>query len=138
MPDGPAHLEDRIRERLNEIQDPCSVAVGSAVGLTDMGLVEDVAVSPDGDVRVSLRLTTPTCNMLGYMAEEANAKVRQLGGVRSVEVVADEGLDWSPSLMSPAAQERRRARIEMLHDRAREYRRSTQTRNDHDVKGTTR
>lgn len=131
-------LEEEIRERLNEIQDPCSVATGSAVGLADMGLVEDVSVTPDGDVRISLRLTSPTCNMLGYMAEEANAKVRQLGGVRSVEVVADEGLDWSPSLMSPAAQERRRARVEMLHARARDHRRSIQARNDHEMKGTTR
>src|SRR5689334_14546429 len=102
MPDGRnAALEGEIRERLNDIQDPCSVAAGTAIGLGDMGLVEGVAVSPDGDVRINLRLTSPTCNMLGFMAEEANARVRGLAGVRSVEVVSDQGLDWTPSLMSP-------------------------------------
>jgi metal-sulfur cluster biosynthetic enzyme len=122
MPDRAGGLEQEIRERLNEIQDPCSVAAGTATGLVDMGLVEEVAVSAHGDVRVNLRLTSPTCNMLGYMAEEANAKVRELSGVRSVEVVADQGLDWSPSMMSPEAQERRRARVRMLHERARQHR----------------
>ena len=111
----PSELERAVRRRLNEIQDPCSVAAGSSVGLEDMGLIEAVSVSDDGDVRIGLRLTSPTCNMLGFMAEEANARVRGVPGVRNVEVVADQGLDWSPTLMSPAAQERRRERLRLLH-----------------------
>lgn len=126
MPEHRDRLESEILERLNEIQDPCSVAAGTAIGLGDMGLVEQVAVTDEGDVRISLRLTSPTCNMLGFMAEEASAKVRDVSGVRSVEVVSDEGLDWTPSLMSPAAQQRRQARIGLLYDRARAHTEKTQ------------
>lgn len=133
MPD--ATLEEQIRERVNTIEDPCSVAAGTAIGLADMGLVEDVKVSEEGDVRIALRLTSPTCNMLGFMAEEASARVRGLPGVRSVEVVADQGLDWTPSLMSPAAQQQRQARIEMLHQRARDHHAAQATDHDHETKG---
>lgn len=114
MPEAPQDLEQMVRDRLNEIQDPCSVAAGAAVGLNDMGLIKAVNASGDGHVRIDLRLTSPTCNMLGFMAEEASSRVRGLSGVRSVQVVADQGLDWSPALMSLAAQARRRERLESL------------------------
>lgn len=138
MPDPRSDLEAEIRVRLNGIEDPCSAAAGTPVGLTEMGLVEQVAISPDGDVRISLRLTSPTCNMLGYMAEAAYAKVGDLAGVRTVEVVADQGLDWSPSLMSPAAQKGRRARIRMLEQRARQHRENGEAPRapNHEVRGT--
>lgn len=137
MPDRRSGLAAQIRERLNTIEDPCSVAAGTAIGLADMGLVEDVTVSREGDVRISLRLTSPTCNMLGFMAEEASARVGELAGVRTVEVVSDEGLDWTPSMMSPSAQERRRARIQMLHDRAREHRETHQRHHDQNREAST-
>lgn len=137
MPDPRSGLEAQILKRLNAIEDPCSVATGTAIGLADMGLVEGVAVSQEGDVRITLRLTSPTCNMLGYMAEEASARLRDLAGVRAVEVVADGGLDWAPSMMSPSAQERRRAWIQMLHDRAREHRDVRNGQHDKKGKGTT-
>jgi metal-sulfur cluster biosynthetic enzyme len=126
MPECGADLERAVLERLNGIQDPCSVAAGTSMGLTEMGLVEAVTVSADGDVRISLRLTSPTCNMLGFMAEEAHERVRGLPGVRSVDVVADQGLDWSPSMMAPAAQQRRRERLIALQ--ARPLRRSAASR----------
>ena len=119
MPEHRDDLVNTVLERLNEIQDPCSVAAGTSIGLTEMGLVDAVTVSADGDVRINLRLTSPTCNMLGFMAEEAHARVRGLPGVRSVDVVADAGLDWSPSMMAPAAQQRRRERLIALQARPR-------------------
>src|ERR1700689_143971 len=87
MPDGP-EMDAAVRGCLDEIADPCSMASASPMGLAEMGLVKAVTVSADGDVRIDLRLTSPTCNMLGFMAEEATRRVRELPGVRSVEVVA--------------------------------------------------
>jgi metal-sulfur cluster biosynthetic enzyme len=113
----PDELGQVILDRLAEIQDPCSVGTGTPLNLVEMGLVESVDVAAEGRVTVRLRLTTPTCNMLGFMAEEACRRISGLPGVREVEVISDQGLDWSPSLMSPEALERRRQRLEMLASR---------------------
>jgi metal-sulfur cluster biosynthetic enzyme len=113
MPDE-LETDAAVRGCLDEIADPCSMASASPMGLAEMGLVKAVTVSADGDVRIDLRLTSPTCNMLGFMAEEATRRVRELPGVRSVEVVADEGMDWAPSMIAPAAQERRRERLTLM------------------------
>lgn len=113
----PDRLKQAILNRLAEIQDPCSVATGTPLNLVEMGLLENVEVSDAGNVTVHLRLTTPTCNMLGFMAEEANRRLTNLPGVSEVEILSDQGLDWTPSLMSPEALERRRQRIELLKSR---------------------
>jgi metal-sulfur cluster biosynthetic enzyme len=100
-----------IRRRLNTIGDPCSVANGVAMGLDEMGLVEDITLDPAGNAVVRLRLTSPTCLMVGYFKAKAEERVSEVPGVSSVEVLSDRGLDWSPTMMSDAAKERRRAAL---------------------------
>lgn len=106
-------LVPQVLDRLDLILDPCSVAGGTPMGLREMGLVGGVTVSDDGDVAIDLRLTSPFCHMIAYMQEEAHRLVGELPGVRSVTVTGDRGLDWSPSLIAPEAQERRRRRLDL-------------------------
>jgi metal-sulfur cluster biosynthetic enzyme len=107
-------LVAEIRRELDTIGDPCSVAHGTPMGLDEMGLVEAVHLDADGNVQIHLRLTSPTCMMVGYFGVEARSRIGQLPGVRSVEVTADLGLDWTPDQMSDAARTRRR---ELLRSR---------------------
>lgn len=107
-------LTAEIRRRLDDIHDPCSVAGGTPMGLDEMGLVTGVAVSREGDVRIDLRFTSPFCHMVTFMQDEAKRRVGALDDVRSVTVVGDQGLDWSPSMIAPPAQERRRLRLEAI------------------------
>lgn len=99
---------EAIRQRINTIGDPCSVAHGTPMGLDDMGLIERIDVDEDGNVAVALRLTSPCCMNLGYFGVETRRRVLEIAGVRSVEVTADRGLDWDPSMMSDDAKRRRR------------------------------
>jgi metal-sulfur cluster biosynthetic enzyme len=108
---APTALVDEIRRTLDTIGDPCSVAHGVPMGLDEMGLVEHVSVDPDGNVAIRLRLTSPTCVMVSYFRIQAEERVLSLAGVRSVEVVNDLGLDWSPEMMSSAAKARRQATL---------------------------
>jgi metal-sulfur cluster biosynthetic enzyme len=112
MPDAGHELRSAILERLDEIKDPCSAASGVPIGLAEMGLVDEVNISESGDVEVKLRLTSPFCHMIGFMTKEAIAKIEALPSVRSVSVAADNGLDWAPSMISPAAQRRRQRRLD--------------------------
>lgn len=104
-------LPERIGALLDEIHDPCSVATGDALGLDEMGLVRAVEVGDDGDVHVHIRLTSPTCVMVGFLRTEIHDRVALLPGVRSVEVDFDGGFDWGPELMSAAVRRRRAERF---------------------------
>ena len=106
--------ESDVRLLLDEIKDPCSVAASVPMGLSEMGLVKSVAIEPDGRVGIELRLTSPVCEMVAYMRNEALARISQLPGVTDVRVTHDSGLDWDHDLIAPEAQERRRLRLDAL------------------------
>lgn len=118
---GPEHAGLRIAvlEQLDLIKDPCSVAGGTPMGLTELGLVESVDISAADDVTVNLRLTSPFCHMIAFMKSEAESKVGALPGVRSVTVTADKGLDWSPTMIAAPAQRRREDRLRAMQEAAR-------------------
>lgn len=116
-------LERDIRNALDEIHDPCSVSMSMPMGLGEMGLVKDLHISPEGHVDITLRLTSPFCEMVPFMRGEAIRRVEALDGVTAVEVRHDSGLDWDHDLMSPAAQERRRRRLDVLRRATEAHRR---------------
>lgn len=110
----PSHLERQIREAIDEIKDPCSVAASVPMGLVEMGLVESVGISVHGQVQVQLRLTSPFCEMVAYMMRETVARVSALPGVTSVSVTHDSGLEWDHQMIAPEAQARRSERLSKL------------------------
>lgn len=118
MPDRHGALRARITAELDEIKDPCSLAAGTPFGLAEMGLVDEVAITDAGQVTVKLRLTSPFCHMIGYFKQEAGRRIEALDGVRSVELVADQGLDWSPSRISAAALSRRDSHLQRMESAA--------------------
>lgn len=107
--------EAEVRRILDEIKDPCSVAASVPMGLDEMGIVKSVTID-DGRVSVELRLTSPFCEMISFMRNEALAKIGKLPGVCSVAVTHDSGLDWDHDLIAPAAQARRQRRLDRMRD----------------------
>ncbi len=100
-------LRDAIVSRLDEIKDPCSVAAGTPLGLAEMGLIGQLDISPDGEVAIELRLTSPFCHMIGFFEVEARRLLLEIPGVIRVSLTGDTGLDWSPEYIAKAAQARR-------------------------------
>lgn len=113
-------LRSETERLLNGIHDPCSVASGTPTGLVDMGLVKTVNVGPAGDVEILLRLTSPFCEMIGFLKSEVLAQIEGLPGCASVAVSSDSGLDWSVDKMSVHAQQERVKHLELLGIRRRE------------------
>ena len=107
-------LDDEVRRVLDEIRDPCSIATSVPMGLVEMGIVKTVRVSAEGEVDIELRLTSPVCEMVGYMMKESRTRIAVLPGVTSVNVRHDAGLDWTPDLISPEARARRTRRLETM------------------------
>jgi len=109
--------KERVRDRLDDVIDPCSAANGTDLSLVEMGLVDDVEVAAH-DVTVSLRLTSPFCTQIPYFIEEIEETVGELDGVSSVTLETDRGLEWHQGMMTESAQarreERKAARVEKL------------------------
>lgn len=87
-------LRESIIEALRPIQDP-----EIRIGIIDLGLIYDVAISDDHDVQIKMTLTTPACpygEMLLGMAHKAAEKI---DGVRSVEVITVWDPPWDPKEM---------------------------------------
>lgn len=111
-----AAMERDVRALLDGIKDPCSVAASVPMGLDEMGIVETVAISADGHVAIALRLTSPFCEMIAYMRNEAIARIGALEGVSGVSVTHDSGLDWDHDMIAPKAQARRQRRLAMMRE----------------------
>lgn len=110
-------LETQVYDALRQIVDPCSAASVSPMNLVEMGLIDKVVFS-EGDSRVDvyLRLTSPQCLMIAYMTKAARRLIGELAGVSQVEVHADSGLDWLPSMIHEEARDRRRLQLEVLSE----------------------
>jgi metal-sulfur cluster biosynthetic enzyme len=106
-------LERRIRDCLHEIKDPCSVATGYPLRLEEMGLVKSVEVDAEaGRAIVDLRLTSPTCVMVGYFVTEIQRLVTEaIPEIDDVKVLFDRGFDWTPDMMSEEVRRARAARF---------------------------
>lgn len=106
---------EEVREALNRVIDPCSVTAGVPIGLTDMGLVENIHVN-GGVVSVDLVPTSVSCLLVGVFAEKAEAQIRGLPWVNEATVSLVAGEDaWTEERMAPSSRQ-------MLEDRRRQSR----------------
>jgi metal-sulfur cluster biosynthetic enzyme len=103
-----------IHRVLDGIIDPCSVSHGVPMGIDEMGLVRSVEIDDDGHVVVDMRLTSPCCLMVGHFVNETKERVGALPGVRSVELRHDTGMEWTPSMIAPAAEARRQLALRVV------------------------
>jgi metal-sulfur cluster biosynthetic enzyme len=109
----PAGMAPVVERHLGAIVDPCSTASVLSMSILAMGLIRDVTLD-DGVLTVHLRLTSPSCMMVGYIAHEVTHRLSDLPGVRDVAVAPDEGLDWDPSMMDAAVATERHKRLKLL------------------------
>jgi metal-sulfur cluster biosynthetic enzyme len=97
--------EQRVFDALGKVVDPCSIATGAPLNLSDMGLLREIIVA-GGVATVKLRLTNPFCFQIGLISQEIEKKVAALDLYCDIEV--DPVDPWSTDLMTPDARERLR------------------------------
>lgn len=74
--------------------------------VTDLGLLESLAVLPDRSVRAVLAMTRPDCPFGRKLGELALEALVRLPGVTRVQVRIDPHIAWTQQRLSPAARER--------------------------------
>lgn len=81
-----------------------------------MGLLKRIEIE-EGTVHIELRITSPSCMMIGYFIEQAQDRVGELEGVEEVTLETDAGMQWRDDMMTPEAKRRRREHQQALADR---------------------
>ena len=109
-PDGepPDARRSRGAGHLGGVRDP---ELGASI--VDLGMLRDVEVSPDGDVRVKVALTTAGCPLRGQIKADVISKVHGLAGVRDVTV------EYAEMTQAERSAVMQRARLEASQPRAR-------------------
>ena len=73
------------------------------VDIYELGLIYDVFVNEDYDVKILMTLTTPNCPVAETLPLEVEEKVKSINEVKSAEVEITFNPPWSQDLMSDEA-----------------------------------
>ncbi len=93
-----ASVEDQVREALKGVIDP-----EMGINIVDLGLVYDVAVSPEGRAEVVMTLTSPGCPLGPVIHEQVQQALHGVYGVDEVAVTLVWSPPWRPEMMSEDA-----------------------------------
>jgi len=96
--DDNINLGEQIVNVLKGIYDP-----EIPVDIYELGLVYDVMVNEDMDVRILMTLTSPNCPVAESLPQEVEQKIRAIDTVKSVEIELTFDPPWSKDLMSEEA-----------------------------------
>ena len=73
------------------------------VDIYELGLIYDVFVNEDRDVKILMTLTTPNCPVAETLPLEVEEKVKSINEVKDAEVEITFDPPWSQDLMSEEA-----------------------------------
>ena len=91
-------LGEKIVTVLKTIYDP-----EIPVDIYELGLIYDVMVSSENDIKILMTLTTPNCPVAESLPMEVEEKVRSMNEVNDCEVEITFDPPWSQDLMSEEA-----------------------------------
>lgn len=91
-------LGEKIVRVLKTIYDP-----EIPVDIYELGLIYDVMVSSDNDIKILMTLTTPNCPVAESLPMEVEEKVKTMEEVKDCEVEITFDPPWSQELMSEEA-----------------------------------
>jgi FeS assembly SUF system protein len=92
-------MKQRIIDCLNTIFDP-----ELPVSIYELGLIYEIKISDDAFVTVVMTLTAPSCPAAQSLPVEVDQKVREIDGVRDVNVMITWTPKWVKTMMSETAQ----------------------------------
>lgn len=91
-------LGEKIVHVLKTIYDP-----EIPVDIYELGLIYDVFVNEDNDVKILMTLTTPNCPVAETLPVEVEEKVKSIDEIRNAEVEITFDPPWNRDLMSEEA-----------------------------------
>ncbi len=95
-----AFTEEDVREGLKNVYDP---EIG--VNIVDLGLVYDADIEENGNVLVTMTLTSLGCPLGPVIVQEVTNALKDLPGIGEVDVKLVWSPPWTPEMMSEEAKD---------------------------------
>ncbi|MBU4538983.1 MAG: SUF system Fe-S cluster assembly protein [Weeksellaceae bacterium] len=93
-----AEIGENIITNLKTVYDP-----EIPVDIYELGLIYDVQISDEGEVKVIMTLTTPNCPVAESLPAEVREKVSEVEGVKNVDLELTFEPSWNKDMMSEEA-----------------------------------
>ena len=90
--------QEQVVECIKTVVDP-----EIPVNLYDLGLIYEIRISDQNDVKIKMTLTNPNCPVAGIMPESVGKSVEKLSNLTSIEVSLVWDPKWHKDLMSEEA-----------------------------------
>ncbi len=94
----PNLLGEKIVNELKQVYDP-----EIPVDVYELGLIYDVFINEDNEVKILMTLTSPNCPVAESLPKEVEDKVKSLDEVKDAEVEITFDPPWTKYLMSDEA-----------------------------------
>ena len=90
--------EEQVIECIKTVMDP-----EIPVNLYDLGLIYEIKINDNNDIKIKMTLTNPNCPVAGSMPENVGKSVEKLENLNSVKVSLVWEPKWHKDLMSEEA-----------------------------------
>ncbi|MDC3075155.1 iron-sulfur cluster assembly protein [Pelagibacteraceae bacterium] len=90
--------EEQVIECIRTVVDP-----EIPVNLYDLGLIYEIKINDNNDIKIKMTLTNPNCPVAGTMPESVGKSVEKLSNLNSIEVSLVWTPKWHKDLMSDDA-----------------------------------
>jgi FeS assembly SUF system protein len=94
----PNILGEKIVKELKQVFDP-----EIPVDVYELGLIYDVFINEDNEVKILMTLTSPNCPVAESLPKEVEDKVKSIDEVKDAEVEITFDPPWTKDLMSDEA-----------------------------------
>ncbi|MGD0463332.1 MAG: SUF system Fe-S cluster assembly protein [Tepidisphaeraceae bacterium] len=91
-------LEATIVEVLRTVYDP-----EIPVNIYELGLIYEIAINPDNQVKIKMTLTSPACPVAGSLPGEVERRIESIPEVKDAEIELVWEPAWDKSRMSETA-----------------------------------
>ena len=91
-------LKDKVIAEIKKIYDP-----EIPVNIYELGLIYDINVDKDNNVKIDMTLTSPNCPVAESLPNEVKNSVKEIKEVKDVDLKLVWEPPWDQSMMSEAA-----------------------------------
>ena len=91
-------IEEKIVKMLRTVYDP-----EIPVNVYDLGLIYNVEVDEEKNVKIEMTLTAPNCPAADFIVEDVRMKIESIEDVKSVDIQLVFEPEWDKDMMSEEA-----------------------------------
>ena len=91
-------MKNKIITEIKKIYDP-----EIPVNIYELGLIYNIQIDKDNNVKVNMTLTTPNCPVAESLPKEVKDSIKEVEGVKKVDLDLVWDPPWDKSMMSESA-----------------------------------